>query len=209
MSFRLIRTLVVVPVMVVAACGSNQPVDDAELAARAARVGSAPEMVRVPDLDGFEPVPMSVGAYGENGFAAAFVNHDNAIVMVMAEPARMTNDTCPQVPVYWADESSPVECAVEDDGWYRRSGDQHEYAARLDGIDVRVSAAMAVVDSEELRLAAVGSHAPTANELDALIPSHVSEDETRPGTGDSPVERGDLPPYGGAPINPDGTGREG
>ena len=202
--------LVIVPAVVAAACGTDRPVDDAELAARSAHIGAAPEFIRIPDLDGFEPVPMSVGAYGENGFVAAFVNDDNAIVMMMAEPARMTDESCPRVPVYGADESSPAQCAADDDGWYRRSGDQHEYAARRDGLDVRVAAASVVLDAEELRLAAVGSHVPTANELDALIPPEATGDETRPGTGDAPVERGDLPPVGdGAPINPDGTGREG
>ncbi|TDD71988.1 hypothetical protein E1262_04530 [Jiangella aurantiaca] len=191
-SRRWVLVLLLPPAVSLAACASG-PADADELADRAASVGVDPEVVYAVSLDGFEPVSQSVGVYGEAGFGVAYASSDGGMAMLTTDPRGMTDADC----------RAADGCTPDGDGWYRVSGDQHEYVALHDGVAVALEAPVEAVDEDTLRSAVAGAHPPSADELAALF-------EQVPDGGGAPVERGDLPPAGdGAPVDSGGSGAAG
>lgn len=190
-----------------AACGEESaasPAPDDLLAERAAQIGVSPEVIYAVSLDGFTPAWQSIGPYGESGYNAAYVSPDGGLAMLTVDPRGMTDTDCPQRPLATAGASADVECTADDTGWYRVSGDQHEYVVVHDGAAVALSAGVGAVDRDALADAVADAHPPTTDELEELFPPERDSDR-----GES-VERGDVPAEGdGAPLNPDGEGREG
>ncbi|MFF0681388.1 hypothetical protein ACFYVW_22795 [Streptomyces tendae] len=166
-----------------------------ELASRAQAMGVAPELVYVTDAPGFTLARQSVGVLGDDGFSATWVDGEtNALLRLAVDRGTITAGTCPEQPV--GDMSGEHTTCERDGGaWYRTGAGRHEYALSEEGHVVRVSAETDAVPRDVLRAAALAAHRPDAAETDALLPSV----EPAPAT---PVERGDLPPYGdGAPDN--------
>ncbi|MGW0462670.1 hypothetical protein [Streptomyces tendae] len=166
-----------------------------ELASRAQAMGVAPELVYVTEAPGFTLAQQSVGVLGDDGFSATWVDGEtNALLRLAVDRGTITAGTCPEQPV--GDMSGEHTTCERDGGaWYRTGAGRHEYALPEEGHVVRVSAETDAVPRDVLRVAALAAHRPDAAETDALLPSV----EPAPAT---PVERGDLPPYGdGAPDN--------
>lgn len=181
--------VVLVPVvLVLGACAglaeaggaTADPASPGAIATRSEPAGIAPELVYVTDVDGFELATQSVGVFGDDGMSAAYLRSGAAIASVMLTTSR---DPAPDVvPCAELPDSSEavLRCAVERDGVH----------VLLDGEDV---------EAETLRAAAEAVRVPGADELDHLF-SDVP-------TGQTAVERGDLPPEGdGAPLNEPGPG---
>ncbi|MGW5563529.1 hypothetical protein ACWEWD_08925 [Streptomyces tendae] len=166
-----------------------------ELASRAQAMGVAPELVYVTEAPGFTLAQQSVGVLGDDGFSATWVDGEtNTLLRLAVDRGTVTADTCPEQPV--GDMSGEhTTCERDGSAWYRTGAGRHEYALPEEGHVVRVSAETDAVPRDVLRAAALAAHRPDAAETDALLPSV----EPAPAT---PVERGDLPPYGdGAPDN--------
>ncbi|MFF0701299.1 hypothetical protein ACFYVC_13395 [Streptomyces tendae] len=166
-----------------------------ELASRAQAMGVAPELVYVTEAPGFTLAQQSVGVLGDDGFSATWVDGEtNALLRLAVDRGTITAGTCTEQPV--GDMSGEHTTCERDGGaWYRTGAGRHEYALPEEGHVVRVSAETDAVPRDVLRVAALAAHRPDAAETDALLPSV----EPAPAT---PVERGDLPPYGdGAPDN--------
>ncbi|MEU4981614.1 hypothetical protein [Streptomyces sp. NPDC021969] len=169
--------------------------DTGELVSRAQAMGVAPELVYVTEAPGFTLAQQSVGVLGDEGFSATWVDGEtNALLRLAVDRGTITADTCPEQPVGdLSDERST--CERDGTAWYRTGSGRHEYALPEDGHVVRVSAETDAVPRDVLRAAALAAHRPDAAETDRLLPSV----DPAPAT---PVERGDLPPFGdGAPDN--------
>ncbi|MFF9103078.1 hypothetical protein ACF1AU_21140 [Streptomyces rubrogriseus] len=166
-----------------------------ELRVRAQAMGVAPELVYVTEAPGFTLAQQSVGVLGDEGFSATWVDGGtNALLRLAVDRGTITAGTCPEQPV---GDMSGEHTTCERDGkaWYRTGAGRHEYALPEEGHVVRVSAETDAVPRDVLRAAALAAHRPDAAETDRLLPSA----EPAPAT---PVERGDLPPFGdGAPDN--------
>ncbi|MFI8947140.1 hypothetical protein ACIGO6_11535 [Streptomyces sp. NPDC053750] len=166
-----------------------------EVAARAQALGVAPELVYVTEAPGFTLAQQSVGVLGDDGFSATWVSHGTgAQLRLSVDRGSITAGTCPEQPVG----DMPGEhtaCERDGDAWYRTGAGRHEYAVPEEGHVVRVSAEADAVPRDVLREAALVAHRPDAAEAAGVLPSA----EPVPST---PVERGDLPPFGdGAPNN--------
>jgi hypothetical protein len=158
-------------------------------------MGVAPELVYVTEAPGFTLAQQSVGVLGDDGFSATWVDGEtNALLRLAVDRGTITADTCPEQPV--GDLSGEhTTCERDGSAWYRTGAGRHEYALPEEGHVVRVSAETDAVPRDVLRAAALAAHRPDAAETDALLPPV----EPAPAT---PVERGDLPPFGdGAPDN--------
>ncbi|WP_151475508.1 hypothetical protein [Streptomyces albicerus] len=180
--------------------GTGSAADPAELDARARALGVAPEHVYVTEAPGFTVAQQSVGVYGGDGFSAAYVSQEGGAQLgLFVDRGTLTGESCAKKPVGEVS-GEKVTCERDGDAWYRKAGDQHEYAIPRDGHVVRLSADANHVDRAVLREAAEAVHRPDANELTALMPPAPE------GAATEPVERGDLPPVGdGAPNNEVGT----
>ncbi|AWT46137.1 MULTISPECIES: hypothetical protein [Streptomyces] len=187
--------LVPVLLAVLAGCGSEQagapgPADPAELATRARALGVAPEHVYVTEVPGYTLARQSVGVIGGDGFSAAYVSQDNGTtIQLSVDRDAFAAGACPRP----AGDATSAPCVRDGDAWYLEgTGGHREYTLRKKGHVVRVGADG--VPRDVLRTAAAHVHRPSADELDALLPSAPA--------ADAPVERGDLPPAGdGAPDN--------
>ncbi|MFF9454133.1 hypothetical protein [Streptomyces flaveolus] len=201
--------LLLLPPLLLTACGTQRPADDPAAAAasteaasagteelenRAQALGIAPELVYVTRTPGLTLAQQSVGVLGDDGFSATYLTGSGALVRLSVERGTMTEDTCPNRPV-GDSTGGRAACERDAEAWYRAGGGQHEYALPEDGHVVRLSAEADAVPREVLREAAEAVHRPDAAEAAATLPS------PRPAAG-TPVERGDLPPVGdGAPDN--------
>ncbi|MER7052831.1 MULTISPECIES: hypothetical protein [unclassified Streptomyces] len=164
-----------------------------ELDARAQAMGIAPELVYVTESPGFTLAQQSVGALGDDGFSAAYTAVSGAVVNIMVERGSMTEETCRSQPVGLTS-GERTTCDPDAGTFYRTGGGRHEYALPKNGHVVKVSADTDDVSREILRGAAASVHRPDAAEAAVTLPS------PKPVT--TPVERGDLPPFGdGAPDN--------
>ncbi|CAM5587058.1 Membrane lipoprotein OS=Streptomyces glaucescens OX=1907 GN=SGLAU_26390 PE=4 SV=1 [Streptomyces glaucescens] len=187
-------------VLLLTGCGDRgEAADPGEVAARAQRLGIAPEHVYAIEADGFTVARQSVGVYGGDGFSAVYVSRSTGDqIQLRVDRTEMTAATCPERPVGDSSSGGSATCRKDGDAWYRSSGDQREYAVPKEGHVVLVGAGPGV-GRDVLREAALGAHRPTAGELDALLPEG--------GGGTEPVERGDLPAEGdGAPRDGAGAG---
>ncbi len=93
-------------------------------------------------------------------------------------------------------QEAPVTCERDGGQWYRATESDHAYAQERGGLVITVNGAREQVDRATLRSAAPAAHRADDHELDRVLPPAGD------GTGQQPVERGDLPPVGdGAPDN--------
>ncbi|UUN26200.1 hypothetical protein [Streptomyces sp. FIT100] len=203
---RAVRLAAALPLLLaLSACGTERagesggapagPVPDrAALEDRVRALESAPELIYVTDVPGFEPAKQSLGPSGHDGFQSTYVRiPGGAQVRLVVDRGELSADTCPAVQVDSAGDAAVV-CEQEGDAtWYRTAGGRHEYARAEDGHIVRIAADKSV-DRATLRTAAEAAHRADDRELDAILPEAVPDAP--------PVERGDLPPVGdGAPNN--------
>ncbi|WP_217247170.1 hypothetical protein [Streptomyces sp. AC602_WCS936] len=164
-----------------------------ELKSRAEAMGTAPELVYVTTVPGFTLAEQSVGVLGDDGFSAAYTDGSGAVVRLGVERGSITGESCRSGPVGYTS-GGAATCERDAGTWYRTGGGEHEYAVPKDGHVLRLSAETDSVPRAVLREAAESAHRPDAAEAAETLPS------PRPDT--TPVERGDLPPFGdGAPDN--------
>ncbi|MGW7047711.1 hypothetical protein ACWGDT_34500 [Streptomyces avermitilis] len=212
---RVPKTLAVLPALLLlpvllSACGTEKAgagaggadradMSRAQLDARAAALGVAPELVYVTEAPGFTLAQQSVGVYGGDGFSSVYWSRKTgAQIQLSVDRGTMTAANCPKQPLGDAS-GERITCARDGDAWYRTAGGRQEYAVPEKGHVVRVSADANAVGRAVLRRAAGAAHRPDDTELAAVLP-------TPDGTATAPVERGDLPPVGdGAPDNDVGT----
>lgn len=192
MKRRLLAAPLLIPALLTA-CGTQQagasgPADPSRLAARASALGVAPELVYVTDAPGYTVAQQSVGVHGDDGFSAAYVSTGAGThIQLTVDRGTFPPGTCPRQ----AGADAPAPCTRDGDAWYRAVADHQEYALPKGDHVIRISADG--VPRDVLRTAVVNVHRPTADELDAHLPSTPARE---------PVERGDLPPEGdGAPDN--------
>ncbi|MBB6473731.1 hypothetical protein [Sphaerisporangium rubeum] len=122
--------------------------------------GVAPEMVFEVDAPGFRLVGPSVSVYHEDGFQAFYLSPRGGQVWFAVDRGAFSDGICPERPVHGAERvSAPVVCERDDVGWYRVSGDRHEYAVDVDGRVLRVGGVRGEVGRRALRAAATGAHA--------------------------------------------------
>ncbi|MEU5275252.1 hypothetical protein [Streptomyces asoensis] len=149
---------------------------DPGLDAAAHSWGVAPELVRVTRVPGFTVVPQSVGAYGDDGFAAVYRSDTgDARFGLFGERGTLTAESCPRQPLVEGSDER-VACERDGDAWYRKAGDHHEYAVPADGVVIRLSADADKVGRATLRQAAESAHRPDSAELAALLPAAQGAD---------------------------------
>ncbi|MFF8813301.1 hypothetical protein [Streptomyces pactum] len=189
--------------------------DRAELARRAAALGTRLDMVYVIDLPGFEPAPQSVGVIGDHGFQSAYVRKAGGTVLLSVDEARGAGAACATPPAGApagkgssaggsatdrpatppASAGPAEQCEADGGNWYRATAAEHEYALERDGLVIRLAADRQTVNRATLRRAAGTVHRADDAELARVLPA-------RPGAA-QPGERGDLPREGdGAPVDP-------
>jgi hypothetical protein len=170
-----------------AGCGSGDPAEPGEIAARSTPAGVAPELVYVTEIEGFDLAVQSVGVSGDDGLSAIDVNPGPGGSVTLrtrrgAQPADDAGAVPPCADLSGDAPASGPRCAVA-------FGDVSVVLPGEDG-----------VEAGTLRRAADAVHVPSKGELEQLF-SEVPE-----GPGE-PVERGDLPSNGdGAPIDEPGPG---
>jgi hypothetical protein len=204
---RVLSPLLLLPVLLTG-CGtekagstaSTPAADQAEIAAKAKALGIAPELVYVTEVPGFTLAQQSVGVSGDDGFSASYWSRETgAVLRLWVDRGTMTADSCPKQPVAEGAPGDKTTCTRDGAAWYRRAGQQSEYAVPKKDHIVWI-AADPRVPRGTLRKAALAARHPSAAELATLLPS------TAP-TATAPVERGDLPTAGdGAPNNDVGVG---
>jgi hypothetical protein len=180
--------------------GNTAEAADADaIAAQAAALGIAPELVYTTDVEGYDLAPQSVGPSGSDGMSATWVGDGTgAMVTLRTERGELTEATCVAMPL-WDAFDAPVTCTDEDGVWHRSGGGIHEYAAVSGDAIIRVIGGNDA-PQDDLRSAAQAVHVPSDAELERLF-SAVPERPT------APVERGDIPENGdGAPVDPVGPG---
>ncbi|MGW0820186.1 hypothetical protein [Streptomyces sp. NPDC002845] len=208
-AFRVLPPLLLLPVLLTACgtekvvVGSREPLPSppgrAELDARIADLGVAPDLVYVTEPPGFALARQSVGVFGDDSFSSAYWSKESgAQIYLYVDRGTMTAESCPRQSV-GPGTGERVTCERDGDTWYRTSAGRHEYAVAEEDHVVRISGDTALVARDVLRAAAASAHRPTDSELAYLLP---------PPSGDGPpVGRGDLPPEGdGAPRNEVGAG---
>ncbi|WP_203983262.1 hypothetical protein [Sphaerisporangium rufum] len=164
-------------------------------AEQALHQGVAPDLIYAVEVKGFAIQNMSVGAIGDEGFGALYASNDGRTVQLRIDRGAMTDATCAGTPVTGTGPGAPVRCERDEAGWYRVSGEQHEYVAAHGDHLIRLAGRLQDVDRAILKAAITGARQVTV----------TSSTGTSPGTG--PVPRGDLPTTGdGAPIQNNGPG---
>ncbi|MEO3810283.1 hypothetical protein ABGB17_14880 [Sphaerisporangium sp. B11E5] len=110
------------------------------------------------DVPGFQLVGQSVSVYHDEGYQAFYLSPRGRQVWFGVDRGAFSDAICPERPVYGAERlSSPVTCEHDDVGWYRVSGDRHEYAADEDGRVLRVGGVRGEVGRKALRAAIAGA----------------------------------------------------
>ncbi|WP_405806193.1 hypothetical protein OG729_13325 [Streptomyces sp. NBC_00210] len=178
---------------------TNGPVPEhSALEARARALQTLPEHVYVTRSDGFELARQSVGVIGGDGFSATYVSKTGGQITLAVDRGTVDAANCAAIPMgsaTGADGPSGAACAKDGKGWYRTSDSGHEYVRTENGLRIQISAGTQV-ERDVLRKAAEAAHLADDRELDEVLPQ--AEDIG----GQTPVERGDLPPAGdGAPNN--------
>lgn len=182
----------------VSGCGAGrEPAGppSAEAVTRARQAGLDATLVYVTKADGYTRTAGGLGPYGDAGFQDIYSSGQGDLRLTV-EKRTLDAATCPRLPVPAAEPAgAPVDCAADDDGWARTSGDRREYAVQRGEVLVRVSG---TGPADLLRDAALRARPADSDEIDDMLPAARDGD---------PVRRGDLPDTGdGAPINPTGPG---
>jgi hypothetical protein len=168
------------------------------LEARARALQTLPEHVYVTRSDGFELARQSVGVIGGDGFSATYVSKTGGQITLLVDRGTVDESNCAELPMGSATGAAGpagAPCAKDGKGWYRTSDSGHEYVRTENGLRIQISAGTQV-ERDVLREAAEAAHLADNSELDEVLPQ--AEDIG----GQTPVERGDLPPAGdGAPNN--------
>jgi hypothetical protein len=182
--------------VLLAGCGNASP-PTAEQRERARAAGYDVALAYVTDVEGYQRADQSAGPYGDAGFAVAYADDRGEQLWLVVEHRGLTADTCPALPIPYAQPpTAPVTCTRDGDGWRRASGGRVEYALARGDLLVRV-AGPAATAGDVVRAAATDARPARSRELDDLLAA----------APDAPVERGDLPPNGdGAPVDPTGPG---
>lgn len=191
----------VVALAMTACAPGGTPVADAAdpevIAATAADLGVAPDLVFTTVADGYELEPNSVGPFNVEGMSATWFDGESNMLTLRTGRGEMTRDTCADTPLEETGDV-PSTCVEEHGVWHRSAGEAHEYVAVHGGALIRVSGAG--VPAADLREAAHAVHVPSEAELSLLFSAERA-------SLSGPVERGDIPENGdGAPIDPIGPG---
>ncbi|MEY9210625.1 hypothetical protein NI17_014460 [Thermobifida halotolerans] len=172
----------------------------------AAAQGAAPELIYSVQLPGHALAEQSAGVYGEDGYQAAYTSGGDIVWLTVTRGTVTGEEDCVRLPTVnggVAAADSAVTCEQDANGWYRTSGDRHEYVVVHGDHVVRLDADRDSVDRDALASAAAG--AAPAQPTDGEEPTGGAVEA--PGGPESPVERGDLPEHGdGAPDNSVGVG---
>jgi hypothetical protein len=143
-----------------AGCGTGGPegLTPAQLDSVRAQ-GVAPEMVYVVESPGFRLVGQSVSVLRDEGYQAFYLSPRGRQMWFGVDRGSFSDAVCPERPVHGAERvSAPVTCERDEAGWYRVSGDRHEYAAGADGRVVRVGGVRGEIGRRALRTAITGAH---------------------------------------------------
>ncbi|WP_444971481.1 hypothetical protein [Streptomyces sp. SAI-25] len=170
--------------------------DRAELEARAAATQLVTDHVWVTEAAGYALARQSVGVLGDDGFGSSYTAPDGGLLQLSVERRPHAVADCTGAAVQSDGEKPLVTCERDGEHWYRATESDHAYAREQAGLVITVSGAREKVDRATLRSAARAAHRADGHELDRVLPPAGG------GSGQQPVERGDLPPVGdGAPDN--------
>ncbi|MFJ9636370.1 hypothetical protein [Streptomyces sp. NPDC101178] len=170
--------------------------DRAELEARASAAQLVAEHVWVTEATGYALARQSVGVLGDDGFGSSYTAPDGGMLQLSAERRPHAVADCTDGSAPAGGQEALVTCERDGEQWYRATESGHAYAQEQDGLVITVSGAREQVDRATLRSAALAAHRADDHELDRVLPPAGD------GSGQQPVERGDLPPVGdGAPDN--------
>ncbi|RCG26985.1 hypothetical protein DQ384_27250 [Sphaerisporangium album] len=135
--------------LVLPGCGGGEVVGPERIADLRAQ-GVAPDLLFVVDLPGYRLVERTMSVYGEEGLQAYYAAPGRQ-VWFGVERGDFSDALCPERPVHDAEWiGTPVGCDADEAGWYRVSGDRHEYAVAGEGHVVRLSGRVADVDRAAL-----------------------------------------------------------
>jgi hypothetical protein len=165
--------------------------------------GANPALVYTIELSGFELAEQSAGVLGDSDYGAVYLPAEPPFtteVYLEVKGGPYDVSRCERDPLQGPSGGFPatvVQCEPDADGWYRTSGEWHEYVVSSAGHHLTVGAPSDAVDRGALTKAA----------LDAR---RQDETTTSPAPPSSPATRGDLPTIGdGAPVDPHGTSSPG
>ncbi|MFT9669739.1 hypothetical protein ACMZ5F_21130 [Streptomyces rhizosphaericola] len=176
---------------------SAGPVPDrAELEARAGAAQLVTDHVWVTGAAGYALARQSVGVLGDDGFGSSYTAPDGGLFQLSVERRPHAVAECTGAAAPAGGTEPPETCERDGEHWYRATESDHAYARERSGLVITVSGAREKVDRATLRSAARAAHRADDHELDRVLPPAGG------GSGQRPVERGDLPPVGdGAPDN--------
>ncbi|MGA4839695.1 hypothetical protein [Streptomyces sp. G45] len=196
--------------------GAGSAPDRAELEARARAAQTVVEHVYVTEADGYTAATQSAGVLGADGFQVTYVHkRGGGRIALRVDRGTVDDANCRTVP------PAASRCEKDGPGWYRVTGQAHEYARSENGLRVQVSADRGAVGRDVLRAAAERAHRADDRELDAILPrpadpmglptdggdTGTPATPRTPSTPTAPVERGDLPEFGDqAPTDPPHVG---
>ncbi|GAA1011806.1 hypothetical protein Aple_013260 [Acrocarpospora pleiomorpha] len=163
---------------------------------QALRQGTAPDLIYLVEVKGYEIAEQSIGVINDEGFGAFYSSTDGRRVQLRIDRGTMTDALCPGVPVTDMNPlTAPVRCERDEVGWYREGGGHHEYVAVHEDHLIKLAGSLDDVDRATLKTAVAGARRVTTTAPATPRPSHT------------PIVRGDLPTTGdGAPIQNTGPG---
>ncbi|MDH2430854.1 hypothetical protein [Sphaerisporangium sp. TRM90804] len=151
--------LAIAGLLLVSGCGDGAAISRAELDDLRVQ-GVEPGMVYVVDLPGYELARRSMSGYNDEGFQAYYVSPRDGRVWLGVDHGFFSDGLCPEKPVHDAERlSAPVSCDRDEVGWYRRSGERHEYAVSEEGHVLRLAGRRGEVSRAALRQAVAGARA--------------------------------------------------
>ncbi|GIG68343.1 hypothetical protein [Phytomonospora endophytica] len=177
-------------------CGEAGPSAEERTAyeSRAAIWGVPLSHIYVTEVDGYvQATGGGAGVYADDGFSDHYAAADGRYFqLIVDDDPEITDDSCTSTPVAGTGTPAEVACTRQGDGWYRMSGERHEYAENHDGLVIRANA-VTDVPTDALRRAVENAHPATVTELDAMLPTCTPEPCGVIPRGDTP-SGGDMPP---------------
>lgn len=124
--------------------------DDATVR-RLTEQGVDPDSIYLVELPGFTAVEKSIKPTGDGGFSMTYVSDSDPAdhAEFRTHPADFTEEMCPSTPIPNADGTLPIKCAPNPKGWYRSSGEFHEYVRAAQG-HIRLSAPIDVLSHSDM-----------------------------------------------------------
>ncbi|WP_248965184.1 hypothetical protein [Sphaerisporangium perillae] len=154
--------------------------------------GVSPDLVYVVDLPGYELAKESVSVYNDEGFQTYYISAEGRQLWFGVDRGAFSDALCQVRPLHDAEAlDAPVSCERDDVGWYRTSGEHHEYVAMEDDHVLRLGGLREDVE----RVALKEAMASARHAFHAGTPSAPA---TPADPSSAPAPRTGLPPPGDA-----------